>query len=180
MPSHSPYFLRLHLSSVQRKDEVLKPWAVWGRRGSPQPEFRSGLQSLGQDLALTSHTPLVSEPGESPSGCPRRMVGRTGTVPTWVGNTPICDNLHQQDSEGPHISLDGKNSEVDGLWGSPFDGELGPCQESVVAPGQPTFHPQPTAALPHLPVPTGGLAGCTHWIHKDIGRHSHLLLTRSP
>lgn len=134
---------------------------------------------------LCSHQydiPIDSEPGESPSGCPRGTVRSTGIVPTWVGNTPICDNLHQQDSKGPHISLDGKHPEVDGFWGSPLDGELGPCQENAAAPGTANLLPptpsQPTAApTPLCLLPLGGLAGCIDCTHKDIGRHSHLLLS---
>jgi hypothetical protein len=76
-------------------------------------------------------------------------------MPTWVGNAPIGDNLHQQDSEGPHISLDGKHPEVDGLRGGPLDGELGPCQESAVAPGTANHLPPTHRVLP--------LSARSHW-----------------
>lgn len=71
------------------------------------------------------------------------MARSPGTEPTWVGNTPVRDDLHQQDSEGPYISLDGEHPEVDGLWSSPLDGELGPCQESALASG--TAHSPPSS-----------------------------------
>lgn len=119
--------------------------------------------------------PIGTGPGESPSGCPRRMVGSTGAVPTWIGNTSVCDDLHQQDSEGPHVSLDGEHPKVDGLWGSPLDGELSPCQGGAGAPGTANLPPSARSSpSPFLPVLPGGLAGCGH---KDIGWHSDLLLS---
>lgn len=88
-------------------------------------------------------------------------MGGTGTVPTWVGNTPVCDDLHQQDSEGPHIRLDGKHPEVDGLRGSPLDGELGPCQESAVAQGTANLPlPTPSGPTPICLFPLGGCGMC--------------------
>lgn len=46
---------------------------------------------------------------------------------TWVRDPAIGDDLHQQDTEGPDIWLDGEGAKVDGFRSCPLDGELGPC-----------------------------------------------------
>lgn len=51
-------------------------------------------------------------------------------LPTWVGDPPISDDFHQEDAKGPNICFDGEHPKMDGLWGGPLDGELGPCGKS--------------------------------------------------
>lgn len=46
---------------------------------------------------------------------------------TWVWDPAVGDDLHQQDTEGPDVGLDGEGAKVDGFRGCPLDGELGPC-----------------------------------------------------
>ena len=45
---------------------------------------------------------------------------------TWIWCATIADNLSQQDTKGPGIRFDGERTIINGLRGSPFDGESGP------------------------------------------------------
>ena len=47
---------------------------------------------------------------------------------TWVRDFSIGYDLIEQNSEGPHVRLDGERAVVNGLWSRPLNGEFGSCR----------------------------------------------------
>lgn len=78
---------------------------------------------------------------------------------TWIWNLAIGKDLHEQNSEGPNIGLDGELPEGDGFRRGPLDWEPGALMRRVLVvdddPGQAEVGYLGDQVLPDQDVPGG-------------------------